>query len=92
MTNFRSLGTVVILSTIFATPALAQPAIQEPGAYAFFHPNGDLGIGSEMAQPHSETYGSILAPNAMPSVSFHRRRSYASGRIRRHAQETEVGR
>lgn len=38
-------GAAVILSAAIATPALAE-VIQEPGAYAFYHPNSDLGLGS----------------------------------------------
>jgi len=39
---FKALGTVALLSTAIATPVFAQAAIQEPGAYAFYHPNGDV--------------------------------------------------
>jgi hypothetical protein len=46
MIGFKFLGAAVILSAVIATPVLAEPAIQEPGAFAFYHPNGDLGIGS----------------------------------------------
>jgi hypothetical protein len=46
MTGFKLLGATAILSTLLATPAFAQPMIEEPGLYAFFHPDGDLGIGS----------------------------------------------
>ena len=46
MTPFKFLGAVAILSAFVATPALAQHMIEEPGMYAFYHPNGDLGIGS----------------------------------------------
>ncbi|MBN8986873.1 MAG: hypothetical protein J0H42_01410 [Rhizobiales bacterium] len=30
------------LMTAVATPVFAQAAIQEPGAYAFYHPNADV--------------------------------------------------
>jgi hypothetical protein len=40
----KILGAAVILSAAIATPALAE-VIQEPGAYAFYHPNSDLGFG-----------------------------------------------
>ena len=30
------------LMTAIATPVFAQAAIQEPGAYAFYHPNADV--------------------------------------------------
>jgi hypothetical protein len=46
MITFKFLGTAVILSALSATPAMAQHMIEEPGVFAFFHPNGDLGIAS----------------------------------------------
>jgi hypothetical protein len=42
MTRFKSFGVALILSATMASQAFAQEAIQEPGNYAFFHPNGDL--------------------------------------------------
>jgi len=46
MTSCKSLGAALALSAALAVPALAQEVIQEPGAYAFYHPNGDLRIGT----------------------------------------------
>jgi hypothetical protein len=46
MTSCKSLGAALALSAALAAPALAQEVIQEPGAYAFFYPNGDLHIGT----------------------------------------------
>jgi hypothetical protein len=46
MTRLKFLGAAAILSALIATPTLAQPMIEEPGSFAFFHPDGDLGIGS----------------------------------------------
>jgi hypothetical protein len=46
MTSFKFFAATVILSTVIATPVFAQAAISEPGAFAFYHPNGDLGLGS----------------------------------------------
>jgi hypothetical protein len=46
MTRFKLLAATAILSTAIATPVLAQAVVQEPGAFAFYHPNGDLGLGS----------------------------------------------
>jgi hypothetical protein len=42
MTRYVSLAAAVILSMATASQALAQAAIQEPGAYSFYHPNADL--------------------------------------------------
>jgi hypothetical protein len=46
MTRYKSLCAVFALSATLAAPALAQEVIQEPGEYAFYHPNGDLRIGT----------------------------------------------
>jgi len=46
MTRIPFFGAAVALSTLFGSPASAQHMIDEPGMYAFYHPNGDLGIGS----------------------------------------------
>ena len=42
MTNFKTIAAALVLSAASATTAFAQAAIQEPGAYAFYHPNGDV--------------------------------------------------
>ena len=46
MISCKSLGAALALSAALVAPALAQEVIQEPGAYAFYHPNGDLRIGT----------------------------------------------
>ena len=46
MTKIKLLGAISALSTMIAAPASAQHMIDEPWMYAFYHPNGDLGIGS----------------------------------------------
>jgi BA14K-like protein len=40
--GLKLLFAVAGLSMAIATPVFAQAAIQEPGAYAFYHPNGDV--------------------------------------------------
>jgi len=42
MISFKALAAAVLLSATAATPAFAQAAIQEPGAFAFFYPNLDV--------------------------------------------------
>jgi hypothetical protein len=42
MTRFKLVSAALMLSVTMATPVFAQEAIQEPGNYAFFHPDGDL--------------------------------------------------
>ena len=46
MTKTRLFGAAALLSVLIASPAAAQHMIDEPGMYAFYHPNGDLGLGS----------------------------------------------
>ena len=42
MTTLKLFSAALILSAAVATPVLAQEAIQEPGNWSFYHPNGDL--------------------------------------------------
>jgi hypothetical protein len=77
MAKFTLLGTIAILSTMTATPALAQAAIQEPGAYAFYHANTDLGIGSTPFWSRDALEATGLT-SGMASATLHIRRSYAS--------------
>ena len=46
MTKTRFFGAAAFLSVLVGSPASAQHMIDEPGMYAFYRPNGDLGIGS----------------------------------------------
>ena len=46
MTRIKFLGAAAVLSALIVSPAAAQHMIDEPGMYAFYHPNGDLGIAS----------------------------------------------
>ena len=72
MTKFTLLGVVTILSTALATPVLAQAVIQKPGAYAFYHPNGDLRIGSTPSQRREEVVVGRGTADAMAlAPSFH---------------------
>jgi hypothetical protein len=54
MVRFRLFGAAAILSALIAAPASAQQVIDEPGMFAFYHPNGDLGIGSVSARPPAD--------------------------------------
>ena len=47
----KSLGAAALLSAAFATQAFAQAAVQEPGAFAFYHPNADVLNGGRSAPP-----------------------------------------
>ena len=49
MMKSKIFGAVAIFSAAIATPAMAE-VISEPGNFAFFYPNGDLGLGYSMPQ------------------------------------------
>jgi len=42
MSILRVLATVALITVSSDIPAFAQAAIQEPGAYAFYHPGADV--------------------------------------------------
>jgi hypothetical protein len=42
MTTPKLFGAALVLSVIAVAPVSAQQAIDEPGSYAFFHPNADV--------------------------------------------------
>jgi len=70
MTRFKIFGAAAILSMMMATPVFAQAAIQEPGAYAFYHPDADV-LNARRPSP-GETAG------ALASVRFGSSDAYAS--------------
>jgi hypothetical protein len=70
MTRFKIFGAAAMLSMMIATPVFAQAAIQEPGAFAFYHPDADV-LNAGRSTP-SETSG------AMASVPFGSSDAYAA--------------
>ena len=42
MTSIKTILAAALLSAMATTPVLAQAAIQEPGMFAFYHPNLDV--------------------------------------------------
>ena len=42
MTSFRLFGAALVVAAFVAAPAVAQQAVQEPGAAAFYHPDADI--------------------------------------------------
>ena len=57
MTKSMPTLAAAFLVTAIATPVFAQAAIQEPGAYSFYHPNADVLAGRP-------SYRSFDQPNA----------------------------
>lgn len=74
----RSIPTfaAAFLITAIATPVFAQAAIQEPGAFAFYHPNADVLAGRggyrsfdrSNAYSNSNAYYNEVAPAPEPRV------------------------
>jgi hypothetical protein len=42
MKTLKTLAAAAVLAALTATPVFAQAAIQEPGLFAFYHPNLDV--------------------------------------------------
>jgi len=76
MTRFQILGAVALLSALSAAPALAEHMIDEPGMYAFYHPNGNPNAGTAPADAMA------LAPPRGNGVMTMKMRSYRV-RVRR---------
>jgi hypothetical protein len=77
MINFKVLGAAAILSAAFAGPVFAQAAIDEPGMYAFYHPNADVlhaWSGAPSGQVASAGTGKAYA---MASTMHHTRKHIA---------------
>ena len=73
MTKFTLLAIIAILPAVATGPAHAMAAIQEPGAYAFVHPNADLGIGSGRRVASHKAFGAFaLAPVATRHARGHK--------------------
>src|SRR5262245_3240505 len=70
MTRFKVASAAALVSMMIATPAFAQAAIQEPGAFAFYHPNRDVLNGG--APLWSGTTGSMASVPFSDSNDYYR--------------------
>ncbi len=59
MTTFKLLAATAIVSAFIVSPASAHHMIDEPGMFAFTHPNGDLGIGS--SRPAIDAHAMVMS-------------------------------
>ena len=88
MTSIKTIAVAGLLSMLATAPALAQEAIQEPGAFAFYYPNLDVlnggaptpayrleGQPPSVMQAYNETDSGGMAG---PTVWHHRRVHHAS--------------
>lgn len=76
MTSFQALSAAALLSAAFVTQAFAQAAVQEPGAFAFYHPDADV-LAAGRGAPPAAAFAYAPAPDvaaARLSVRPHRAR------------------
>ena len=72
MIGFKLFGAAAMVFALLASPASAQRMIDEPGTYAFYHPYGDLGLGS--ARPPADALAMVPARTMHnPMVTRHRK-------------------
>jgi hypothetical protein len=76
MTSFKLVGVAAILSASIATPVLAQQAVQEPGAAAFYQ---SLGVGSQNVGSSNAGTANALASVGGTNLS-------AAAPVRRHTR------
>ncbi|MCP4621177.1 MAG: hypothetical protein GY844_32640 [Bradyrhizobium sp.] len=74
MTTLKTVAAAALLSALTATPVLAQAAIQEPGLFAFYHPNLDvLNGGAPTPAARLEAQGAAVAfTHDLPRARTHR--------------------
>ena len=77
MTSLKLFGAAALVSVAFATQAFAQAAVQEPGAFAFYHPDADV-LGGR--RPPAEAMAALPAPGLRLSVRPHRAHHTSSRR------------
>ena len=81
MNKLKLFGAAAILSTLVATPALAEPMNQEPGLYAFYHPNGDV-LHAGLPTPAADAMAAYRADtDRVVTVAPHRARHPHSGHV-----------
>jgi hypothetical protein len=78
MSTFRLLGAAVLLSTVIATPVLAQQVISEPGYCAFFYPNANC----QNKGPGNPYTGSYQRHTAYPDHAYRYQRRWRSSHNR----------
>jgi hypothetical protein len=89
MTRFKLFSAAVILSAAMAetmaSQVFAQEAIQEPGNYAFFHPDGDL-LHANSPSPAPDAMAMMPAGSAS-AVRHHIARHVAARRADRYSAQ-----
>jgi hypothetical protein len=80
MTKLIPTVAIALLAAVIATPVFAQAAIQEPGAFAFYHPNADVLAGRHAVRPPDPAsayayYGAAVPKRDRLSVAPRHRRA-----------------
>ena len=86
MVSFKTFAAAVLLAATTVTPAFAQAAIQEPGAFAFYYPNLDVLNGGRPAWSSPDWPGPCASAGGGVSYCGGRYGSYdfAPGAFPRH--------
>ncbi len=82
MTTIKTIAAAGLLSVMTAVPAFAQAAIQEPGLFAFYHPNLDVlnggaptpayGLSNAAKEAYSLRESGLAAPYVWHHHEVHR--------------------
>jgi hypothetical protein len=101
MLNIKTRIAAVLLSAMAVTPVFAQAAIQEPGMFAFYHPNADVLNGgaptpeaalASAPAAASEAYAATESGIGRSSVQRYRSYDGASGVVLGHHGRRQKGR
>ena len=82
MTTFIPAITAALLVAATATPVFAQAAIQEPGLFAFYHPNADVLAGRNAYRPPEDAnaYYDVATPVRNAQARYRAPRHYRPAR------------
>jgi hypothetical protein len=99
MTKLNTLAAAVLVSAMAVTPVFAQAAIQEPGMFAFYHPNADVLNGgaptpeaalASAPAAASEAYTATEGGVGRSSVESYRANDRAAATVLHHARRYTV--
>jgi hypothetical protein len=92
MSAIRTFSAAAMLSMMSVTPVFAQAAVQEPGAYAFYHPNGDV-LEAGVSRPHEPrgAFASIPAGDSGAYAAMDRGASASSCAQRYRSYDPQSG-
>jgi hypothetical protein len=85
-----TIGAALMLSAALATPVFAQAAISEPGAYAFYHPNGDVlnaGAGGVRSAPETNALAMVPYGRVIHHRVHHGSHEFTAKRLDRYSPE-----